>query len=134
MPRLHRLAPGILFLALACTSIPYRAAPTTPSPVVSTPDRLIVLGDDGNLRSMAPDGSNVVPFTTDAGPDGQIDQPVASPDGRYVAWGEIVTGQPSVVTAARSGQRLQTVPMGLAPFFLQCATISTNIASLGNAP
>ncbi len=133
MPRLHRLAPGILFLALACTSIPYRAAPTTPSPVVSTPDRLIVLGDDGNLRSMAPDGTNVVPFTTDAGPDVQIDQPVASPDGSAVAWAEIRNGQPSVVIASRTGQPLQTVPMGLAPFFLQWDPTSTNIAYLGNA-
>src|ERR1044072_6016477 len=100
MSRLHRLAPGfLLVLALACTSIPYRAAPTSPSPVVSTADRLIVLGDAGNLRSMAPDGTNVVPFTTDAGPDVQIDQPVASPDGRFVAWVEIRSGQPSAVPA-----------------------------------
>src|SRR3954451_17333379 len=135
MARPHRLIPGLLLLVLvACTSIPYRPAPTSPSPVVSTDDRLIVLGDDGNLRSMAPDGSNVVPFTTDAGPDVQIDQPVASPDGRYVAWVEIRNGQPSVVTAARSGQRLQTVPMGIAPFFLQWDPTSTNIAYLGNAP
>lgn len=135
MARPHRLIPGLLLLVLvACTSIPYRPAPSSPSPVVSTDDRLIVLGDDGNLRSMAPDGSNVVPFTTDAGPDVQIDQPVASPDGRYVAWVEIRNGQPSVVTAARSGQRLQTVPMGIAPFFLQWDPTSTNIAYLGNAP
>src|SRR3954468_3798284 len=109
MARPPGLIPGLLLVLVACTSIPYRPAPSSPSPVVSTDDRLIVLGDDGNLRSMAPDGSNVVPFTTDAGPDAQIDQPVASPDGRYVAWVEIRNGQPSVVTAARSGQRLQTV-------------------------
>src|SRR4051795_9978387 len=134
MARPHRLIPGLLLLVLvACTSIPYRPAPSSPSPVVSTDDRLIVLGDDGNLRSMAPDGSNVVPFTTDAGPDVQIDQPVASPDGRYVAWVEIRSGQPSIVIASRSGQRLQTVPMGIAPFFLQWDPTSTNIAYLGNA-
>jgi Tol biopolymer transport system component len=133
MRRRHRLAPGILLLALACTSIPYRAAPASPSPVVSTPDRLIVLGDDGNLRSMAPDGTNVVPFTTDAGPDVQMSQPVASPDGRFVSWVEIRNGQPSIVTASRTGQPLQTVPMGLAPFFLQWDPTSTNIAYLGNA-
>jgi hypothetical protein len=134
MSRLRRLAPGfLLVMALACTSIPYRAAPGSPSPVVSTADRLIVLGDDGNLRSVAPDGTNVVPFTTDAGPAVQIDQPVASPDGRYVAWVEIRNGQPSVVTASRTGQLLQRVPMGLAPFFLQWDPTSANIAYLGNA-
>lgn len=135
MSRLHRLAPGfLLVLVVACTSIPYRAAPASPSPVVSTSDRLIVLGDDGNLRSMAPDGTNVVPFTTDAGPDVQVNQPVSSPDGRFVSWVEIRNGQPSVVTASRTGQRLQAVPMGLAPFFLQWDPTSTNIAYLGNAP
>lgn len=139
MRRFRRLVPPIVFaivgfVLVACTSIPYRPAPTTPSPTVSTTDRLIVLGDDGNLRSMAPDGSNVVPLTTDAGPDVQIAQPVASPDGGSLAWVEIRSGQPSVVVASRSGQRLQTVPMGIVPFFMQWDPTSTNIAYLGNAP
>jgi Tol biopolymer transport system component len=134
MARVRRLVPGIaLVLLVACTSIPYRPAPSTPSPTVATPDRLIVLGDDGNLRSMAPDGTNVVPLTTDAGPDVQIDQPVASPDGASVAWVEIRSGQTSVVIASRTGQPLQTVPMGIVPFFLQWDPTSTNIAYLGNA-
>ena len=61
MARFRRHVPGVVLFALvACTSIPYRPAPTTPSPSVATADRLIVLGDDGNLRSMAPDGTNVV--------------------------------------------------------------------------
>ncbi|HEX3301105.1 MAG TPA: hypothetical protein VHW68_13495 [Actinomycetota bacterium] len=133
MARVPRLVPGIaLLLVVACTSIPYRPAPTTASPTVSTADRLIVLGDDGNLRSMAPDGTNVVPLTTDAGPDVQIDQPVASPDGASLAWVEIRSGQPSVVLASRAGQLLRTVPMGIVPFFLQWDPTSTNIAYLGN--
>jgi WD40 repeat protein len=134
MGRFHRLAPGILLVVLvACTSIPYRPAPATPSPSVATADRLIVLGDDGNLRSMAPDGTNVVPLTTDAGPDVQIAQPVASPDGASLAWVEIRSGVPSVVIASRSGQLLQTVPMGIVPFFMQWDPTSTNVAYLGNA-
>src|SRR5262245_242120 len=134
MARLRRLVPCALPLVLvACTSIPYRPPPTTPSPVVATADRLIVLCDDGNLRSMAADGSNAVPLTADAGPDGQIAQPVASPDGGLLAWVEIRSGQPSVVVASRGGQRLQTVPMGITPFFMQWDPTSTNIAYLGNA-
>jgi len=134
MARLRRLLPLLsLLVLLGCTSIPYRSEPTTPSPVVATTDRLIVLGDDGNLRSMAPDGSNVVPLTTDAGPDVQITQPVASPDGASIAWIEVRSGQSSVVVASRTGQRLQTVPMGIVPFFMQWDPTSTNIAYLGNA-
>src|SRR3954470_13961835 len=120
MARLRTIAPSIaLLLVAACTSLPYRPAPSTPSPTVATTDRLIVLGDDGNLRSMAPDGTNVVPLTTDAGSDVQIDQPVASPDGTDLAWVEVRSGQPSVVVADRSGRRLQTVAMGIVPFFMQ---------------
>ena len=134
MARLRRLVPGALVLALAaCTSLPYRPQPTPTPPAVTTSDRLIVLGADGNLVSMAPDGADVVPLTTDAGPDVVIDQPVASPDGRYLGWVEIRSGQASLVTATRSGQRLQSVPMGIVPFFLQWDPTSTNIAYLGNA-
>jgi len=134
MARLRTIAPSIaLLLVAACTSLPYRPAPSTPSPVVATADRLIVLGDDGNLRSLAPDGTNVVSLTTDAGPDVQISQPVSAPNGGAIAWVEIRSGQPSIVIASRSGQRLQTVPMGIAPFFLQWDPTSTNIAYLGNA-
>jgi Tol biopolymer transport system component len=134
MARLRRLLPGAIVLTLAaCTSLPYRPQPTPTPPAVTTSDRLIVLRTDGNLVSMAPDGTDVVPLTTDAGPDVVIDQPVASPDGRFLAWVEIRSGQPSLVTAARSGQRLQSVPMGIVPFFLQWDPTSTNIAYLGNA-
>jgi hypothetical protein len=41
---------------------------------------------------MAPDGTDVVPLTTDAGPDVVIDQPVASPDGRYSRGSRSVPG------------------------------------------
>ena len=134
MARFRRLVPGALVLALAaCTSLPYRPPSTPTPPDVTTSDRLIVLRADGNLASMAPDGTDVVPLTTDAGPDVVIDQPVSSPDGRYLAWVEIRSGQPGLVTATRSGQRLQSVPMGIVPFFLQWDPTSTNIAYLGNA-
>ena len=133
MARVRRLVPGfLLFVLVACTMIPYRSAPPTPSPTVATPDRLIVLGVDGNLRSMAPDGTNVVSLTTDSGPNVQIDQPVASPDGGFIAWVEIDSGVSSVVIASRTGQHVQTVPMGIVPFFLQWDPTSTNIAYLGN--
>src|SRR3954467_4984242 len=134
MARLRTIVSSIaLLLVAACTSLPYRSAPRTPPPGGGTADRLIVLGDDGNLRSLAPDGTNVVSLTTDAGPDVQISQPVSAPNGGAIAWVEIRSGQPSIVIASRSGQRLQTVPMGIAPFFLQWDPTSTNIAYLGNA-
>jgi hypothetical protein len=136
----------------ACTTTPYRpsssataavtsaalssdAPPTANAPNENTDvsgDRLIVLREDGNLASMGPYGAGVVPLTSEAGPDVQVAQPVASPDGRYLAWVEIRAGRPSVVTATRAGDVRDEIPLRIAPFFLQWDPTSTRIAYLGN--
>jgi TolB protein len=125
----------------ACTSPIYRPGPTgTPNPTssVASPgadvseDRLIVLRDDGNLASIAPDGSAAVPLTSDAGPDVLVSQPVASPDGRNLAWVEVRANRPSVVTATRAGERRDEIPLRIAPFYLQWDPTSTRIAYLGS--
>lgn len=141
---LGQLALALLMVG-ACTSTPYRpsqtgtssAMPASSAPSASTTtdvsgDRLIVLRDDGNLASMAPDGGAIVPLTSEAGPDVRVSQPVASPDGRYLAWVEIRADRPSVVTATRVGQVRDEIPLRIAPFFLQWDPTSTRIAYLGS--
>jgi Tol biopolymer transport system component len=136
---------GLALIASACTSTVYRpsssetpatpsdvAPPTSLAPADATGDRLIVLRDDGNLASMAPDGGSVVALTTEAGPDVRVTQPVASPDGRYLAWVEIRAGRASIVTATRAGEVRDQIPLRIAPFFLQWDPTSTDIAYLGN--
>jgi len=117
------------------TSAPSGSATTTPSaaaPADVRGDRLIVLRDDGNLASMAPDGTDIVALTSEAGPDVRVSQPVASPDGRYLAWVEIRADRPSVVTATRAGEVRDEIPLRIAPFFLQWDPTSTRIAYLGS--
>src|SRR4051812_38830757 len=95
---------GLLFILLAaCTSTPYRPSDSeslattasastgaSPSAVADVHgDRLIVLRDDGNLTSMAPDGGAIVALTSEASADVRVSQPVSSPDGRYLAWVEV---------------------------------------------
>lgn len=51
-------------------------------------DRLVVLGQDGNVYTMARDGTDRADLTTDAGAEAQYFQPVWSPTGRHIAVSE----------------------------------------------
>ena len=140
---MRRLVVLALIAAAACTST--TDTPTTPSPVaspVASPaaspisvagDRLVVLRDDGNLVTMDPEGNEMLALTTDAGPLVVVNQPVASPDGRSVAWVERRPDGARVVTASRSGGNERSVPLTLVPFFLAWDPTSRRIAYLGNA-
>lgn len=136
---MRRLVVLALIIAAACTSA--TDEPATPSaaasPVAATiatgGDRLVVLRDDGNLVTMDPDGRELLALTTDAGPGVVVNQPVASPDGRSVAWVELRSDGPRVVTSSRAGGNHREIPLTLVPFFLAWDPTSRRIAYLGNA-
>ena len=136
---MRRLVVLALIAAVACTSATDEpAAPSAaPSPTAGTiatgGDRLIVLRDDGNLATMDPDGGAFLALTTDAGPGVLVNQPVASPDGRSIAWVEVRPDGARVVTASRSGGNQREIPLTLVPFFLAWDPTSRRIAYLGNA-
>jgi TolB protein len=128
-----------LILATACTSssggtdVSTPTASPTPSSIAVDGDRLVVLRDDGNIVTMDPNGRAVLALTTDAGQGVVINQPVASPDGRSVAWVELREDGPRVVTTSRAGGNRREIPLTVAPFFLAWDPTSTRIAYLGNA-
>ncbi len=144
---MRRLAIFALMGLVACTrsSTEGSAASTSLTPASVTPtstsldatavagDRLVVLRDDGNLVTMDPNGGHLLALTTDAGPEVVVDQPVASPDGRSVAWVELRADGPHVVTTSRAGGNRRDIPLSVAPFFLAWDPTSTRIAYLGNA-
>ena len=144
---MRRLSLLALLLAVACSgssggssASPASAspAPTSPtsataSPVAVEDDRLLVVRDDGNLVTLDPTGGQVLPLSTDAGPGVVIDQPVASPDGRSLAWVELRADGPRVVTTSRAGGNRREIPLTVAPFFLAWDPTSMRIAYLGNA-
>lgn len=94
----------MLLVAGACTTstvsttappvaetVPTEAPTTTttaPQPVVPDLDRLVVLGQDGNVYTMARDGNDRVDLTTDAGADALYFQPIWSPTGDHIALSE----------------------------------------------
>ena len=108
-------------------------ASPSPSPVAVDGDRLLVVRDDGNLETLDPNGGEVLALTTDAGPDVVVDQPVSSPDGRSIAWVELRSDGPRVVTTSRAGGNRREIPLTVAPFFLAWDPTSMRIAYLGNA-
>jgi TolB protein len=137
---MRRLGWMALAAAVACTGPSLADATSSPVPSTDTVappdvggDRLVVLRDDGNLVTMDPNGGSVLPLTTDAGPGVTVNQPVASPDGRSLAWVELRSSGPRVVTASRAGGNRREVPLTLAPFFLAWDPTSSRIAYLGNA-
>jgi hypothetical protein len=138
---MRRLA-SIALLALviapaACTGPSSSEHVASPSSSVAEPegprgDRLVVIRDDGNLVTMGPDGRDLLPLTTGAGAGLTVQQPVASPNGRSLAWVEIRAGQASVVTTSRFGTNRVDIPVAVAPFFLAWDPTSARIAYLGN--
>ncbi len=138
---MRRLAVLVLFVGVACTgssgasssTAPPVPASPSPSPVAVDGDRLLVVRDDGNLETLDPNGGEVLALTTDAGPDVVVDQPVSSPDGRSIAWVELRSDGPRVVTTSRAGGNRREIPLTVAPFFLAWDPTSMRIAYLGNA-
>ena len=63
-------------------------ADSTSTTIESDPGRLVVLDGEGNIVVLAPDGSERVELTSDAGVDAVYSQPIWSPDGASVAWGQ----------------------------------------------
>lgn len=100
--RFRLAAFALVLVAAACTTTP-TATTETSSPESSTTtlaivnttasarpdlDRLVVLGDDGNVYTMARDGTDRVDLTSDAGAEARYFQPIWSPLGDRIAVSE----------------------------------------------
>jgi WD40-like Beta Propeller Repeat len=124
-------------LLVGCTSpaVQQGSLPSFDQPVRPQPeagDRLLVIRDDGNLVTMLPDGSNVVPLTSGAGDSLLVRQPAWSPDGSQVAWVEVGAGQAKLAIAGPAGSDRREVDLDLAAFFLQWDPTGSHIAFLGS--
>jgi TolB protein len=120
-------------LASACTPVSRsRHTFARPSAVDVAGDRLIVLHDDGNLVTLGPDGGDLLALTTGADIGLVVQQPVASPDGRFVAWVETQDTGSRVVIESRNGVERHEIGLRFPPFYLEWDPTSSKIAYLGN--
>ncbi len=150
MHRRHlRFVAALVAVTAACTSTsteepavpastapaPSTAATAAPAPAPADPvDRLIVIDDTGNVVTMAPDGTDIVGVTDDAGDGTFYFQPQWSPDGGSVAWGEGRAGGFALVTTDAAGSSRTTIPTTALPFYLFWSPDSRRVAMLHNSP
>jgi TolB protein len=134
---------GLVLLVVTGCIQPIRApvdAGTVPPAAVdrtaTSSNRLLVLGDDGNIFTIAPDGSARFDLTSDADRRRFYSQPIWSPTGEQVAWAE-VNSRPgeaggALITAGADGSELTRVEVPFPPFYLQWSPDSRHVAYLSN--
>ena len=97
----------------------------------------MVVGLDGNLSTMRPDGTDRVALTTDAGPGVQFTQPTWSPDGQRIAWIEIrnigVGAAATLVTSTVDGSTRTEALLDVGAFYLYWDPSSSKVAYLGSS-
>lgn len=123
-----------------------RRANQSPSPAVepalSTLDlteasrnRLLVLGVDGNLFTVTPDGSGRFALTSDAGAQHTYTQPTWSATGKRIAWTAIarIDGvRGSLITANANGTARTENETLFPPFYLYWSPDDSKVAYLSN--
>ncbi|HEY5890481.1 MAG TPA: hypothetical protein VIW94_07265 [Acidimicrobiia bacterium] len=121
---------ALMAMTAACTS-GLADPPTTDAGADATNGRIVVLNDDGNIRTMDPDGSSPIEITTD-GSSVQHFQPVWSPLSRVVAWGQ--GGDQGFAVGLRNEERTESVmvPVGGFPFYLNWSPDEMRIGVLHN--
>ncbi len=98
-------------------------------------NRLLVVGVDGNLFTIAPDGSGRFALTTDAGPQHTYTQPTWSATGKRIAWTAIArvdSVRGSLITANANGTARTENATTFPPFYLYWSPDDSKVAYLSN--
>ena len=137
----------ILLLLSSCTSADFvrllatpiapaadTANATIPPPTVG--NRLLVLGRDGNLFTVAPDGSARVALTSDASSTRAYAQATWSASGEKIGWSRVdqnATGLTSALLTSHSdGSERTETATPFAPFYLYWSPDDSTLAYLSN--
>ena len=106
------------------------------SPAVAAHNRLLVIGKDGNLFTVAPDGSDRLVLTQDASAKRIYSQPTWSPTAEQIAFGRIEPQQDgfktALLTSRADGSAQNQVEVPFPPFYLFWSPTGDRLAYLGN--
>jgi TolB protein len=101
-------------------------------------NRLVVLGADGNVSTMDPDGGNPVALTTDAADGRTYLYPTWSPDGNSIAFVELMVeggntpGESALHIVGADGAAVQRIPTEFPPFYLFWSPTGETLGFLSN--
>ncbi len=95
--------------------------------------RLVVLDRAGNVTTVDPEGGLVSQITEDAGDGAVYVQPLWSPDGAHIAWGQVTADGSGLGISGPGGEAPILIPMGNPPFYLYWAPDSEAIGVLHNS-
>lgn len=130
---------GLMMLALAgCgtqAAMEQLALPTV-EVLPALGNRLLVVGVDGNIYTVNPDGSGRFALTDDASSGKQYLQPTWSSNGERIAWSEVETtdgdATSRLVMSAHDGSGRATSEVPFAPFYLYWSPDNSRLAYLSN--
>jgi TolB protein len=115
------------------TSTTTTSTTTTTTPAPAPVDRLVVLGVDGNVFTVAADGSDEIALSDDAGDSVTHFQPVWSPDATRVAFGTVDGTSFGITVAAGDGSAADTYATATFPFYYHWDSQGNRVGLLRNA-
>jgi hypothetical protein len=118
-----------LVTTTTATTVAITEVPTTQRTVPNGSDRLVVVNSEGNIVTLDPDGSNPTQLT-DKGPTARYFQPVWSPVGDRLVWGEASGPGFGVGSSAGDGSDPQLVPTSSLPFYLSWSPDGSQVGIL----
>lgn len=122
---------ALFLLIVSCTNSS-DIEPTTSSTAETDPGRLVVLDPTGDVVVLDPDGTHRTPVTDDAGELAGYTQPVWSPDGALIAWGQITGNGFAVAIQDPATDRRTLVETPNLPFYMSWSPDGETLGVLHN--
>lgn len=124
---------GPIFQGQALPNTPLPSAQAMPASASVDSERILFVGEDNNLYTAGPEGSEPVALTSDAGRNRAYSQPTWSPDGARMAWSRIDTGDRGFVVIAGPDGRVEIeLEVPAPPFYYAWNPAGDRLAYLSN--